>query len=114
MNMIELQEKFVAEVLKGIRGNWASVHIHYERFLWNEVLLEKFTSEVMIDGKMCRFNISLDAIDCLVELQECKPIDQEDAWTWLKFELTNSGKYKFDFHYGVPPLCAEAIKSVNA
>jgi len=112
--MIELQEKFVAEILRGRHAMWTSIHIHYERFLWNEILLEKYTSEMMVAGKMCELDISLDAIDCLVELQECKPTGQEDAWTWLEFELTNSGKYKFDFHYGVPPLCAEAIKSVNA
>jgi arginyl-tRNA synthetase len=46
MNMLELQEKFIEELLKGVRGAWSRIEIHYEYFEWEGDVFENYISKI--------------------------------------------------------------------
>jgi hypothetical protein len=52
----------------------------------------------------------VDALDVLLDLQQCNPAGQSERWTWFEFRLDSSGAYEFDYKYGTPPLAAEEMK----
>jgi hypothetical protein len=110
MNMLELQEKFIEELLKGVRGAWSRIEIHYEYFEWDGDVFENYISKIYQGQAAEHLSLSVDALDVLLDLQQCKPAGQSEQWTWFEFRLDSSGAYEFDYKYGTPPLAAEEMK----
>ncbi|WP_046972045.1 hypothetical protein [Dyella japonica] len=109
MDMIELQAAFVRKVIQALKAPWQAVSIHYENYPLNGRRHEVFTSTFEGDGVKEEFRLSLEAIDVLAELQKQKPESQEE-WTWVEFSMDHSGKYCFEYKYGVPPFVAEQLR----
>jgi hypothetical protein len=110
MDMIALQNQFAQEVVQPISGAWDTVHVHYENASVEGTGREIYTAYFLAGGVKHEFDPSLDAIDVLAELQRHPPSGQKEKWTWLEFDMDNTGKYKFDYKYGVPPHTATAVK----
>lgn len=109
MDMLELQEQFIGELLDAITEPWDRIEVHYENFAWSEGSSEKYVATRFLGDEEADVDLPLEALDALVALQEHPPEGQEEPWTWLRFSIDASGKYQFDFQYGVPPLTAEEI-----
>ena len=110
MNILELQDKFVVELLRPIKSRWDTIQVHYENMTVDGNNREIYTAMQIVDGERNQFNPTLEALDLLLELKKCKPNGQADEWTWLEFTAENTGKYKFDFMYDLPPHIATALK----
>ena len=109
MDMLNVQEKFVLEMLKGVSQPWDSIKIHYENCEVNGEVLEIDTARVLSSDGEHDFDLSLDAINCLVELKSYLPQGQSEPWTWVEFFIDKTGRYKFDYKYGLPPLTADYL-----
>jgi hypothetical protein len=84
--------------------------VHYEHYPWNGQTIEKYIAKAIVEHETRDISLSLNAIDLLADLNSCLPEGQSERWTWLIFRMDNSGKYKFDYKYGVPPLAGKSIK----
>jgi hypothetical protein len=110
MNMLELQEKFIGELLSGVKGPWDKVELHYEYFEWEGDVIENYISKIYRDQSAEHLSLSVDALDILLALRQCRPEGQSEQWTWFEFRIDSKGAYKFDYKYDTPPLAAEEIK----
>jgi len=110
MEMINLQDKFALRVAGLVNIQWDEIRIHYENAEIDGVAREVFTSFFVINGSKQELKLPLDVLDLLEDLKKHKPQGQSQEWTWLEFHISNTGKYKFEYKYGMPPLIAEQIK----
>ncbi len=110
MDMLNLQEKFISEMLKGINRPWDSIKVHYENCEVNGEISEMNTARLQSSDGEHDFDLSLDAMDCLVELKNHLPQGQSEPWTWVEFFIDKMGRYKFDYKYGLPPLTSDYLK----
>lgn len=110
MKAIEIQEKFIRTVVGSIDIAWNSIRIHYENFSIGGVVHEKFTSEIFRGEKAYDFDPPLQAFDLLIELRDALPDDQSGKWTSVDFFIEGTGKYKFSYGYGMPPMVENMLK----
>lgn len=110
MRMIELQDKFVEEIVRSIKVRWDSIHVHYENMTVDGNNREIHTAFYFADGVKHQFSPALDAIDVLLELNDCQPEGQADKWTWVEFVMDRLGKYGFDYKYDMPPHIATVLR----
>jgi hypothetical protein len=108
--ILALQEAFIAALIKEVPDAWDRIEVHYEHFEWQGQTLEKYISNLILGGQASELPLSLEMLDLLVELQAHPPEGQFEKWTWLEFELDATGRYKFDYKYGTPPLAAKSMK----
>jgi hypothetical protein len=113
MEMIVLQDKFAARVADSMKSPWDEIQIHYENAEIEGLSREVFTALLFFKGAKQDIKLPLEALDLLIELQKHKPQGPMEAWTWLEFLLDKTGKYKFEFKYGNPPLIMEQVKYAN-
>ncbi len=109
MDMLELQEQFIGELLDAITEPWERIEVHYENFAWSDGSSEIYVTNRFLGDEKIDVDLSVEALDALAALQEHPPQGQSEAWTWLTFTLYATGKYHFDYQYGVPPLVAREI-----
>jgi hypothetical protein len=110
MRALELQDKFARQVYLPIGEKWDSIHVHYENSVMDGTPYEIFRADYFVDSVRKDFTPSLESLDVLIELQRNQPEGQEEKWTWLEFRMTNTGQYKFEFKYGIPPHTAEQMR----
>ena len=114
MSRIELQEKFIRALLAPVPSDWKSIHVHYEYFILDGMRFEKYVAKANSERGTVEFDPSLDAIDVLIELNAVPPQGQSEKWTWLEFSIDRSGKYKFDYKYGTPPMVAAELSHARS
>ncbi|WP_316156846.1 hypothetical protein [Cupriavidus sp. BIC8F] len=106
--VLRLQDCIVERIASELPQVWASYKLHYEHSVWQGETFEKYVSVChAADGKV-DYSPSLEVLDLLLELQKAAAGGGE-AWTHLTCEFDRSGKYKFEFLYGMPPLTAKAV-----
>ncbi len=111
MTVVELQDQFVRLLARDAPAGWQSAFVHYENFLAeNSELFEMSTSQVRVGGRDQHLELSLDAIDLLVALRDAMARTAASPWTWVEITVQSSGKYAFDYQYGVPPLTAQSLQ----
>jgi hypothetical protein len=110
MLMLQLQEKFIAELTKSAGEEWDRIDIHYEYFPWQGTVIENYTSKVTSGEAARQLPLSFDVLEVVLALNECKPEGQTEKWTWFEFTMESDGSYKFEYKYGMPPLAADEIK----
>lgn len=110
MEMIELQNTIAQELARSVEPAWDSLHFHYENATVDGLNCEIFTAVFFKDGIKSEFTPTLEALDLCLELRNYRPEGQAEEWTWLDCVLEQTGKYKFDYNYGLPPQIAIAIK----
>lgn len=110
MKIIELQDSFAVELAASVGAEFDSIKVHYENMTVEGHCHQIFNSFYFTSGSRIQFNLSLEALDLLSELNKNQPESQAERWTWLKFEMDNSGKYAFDYEYGIPPNLANRLK----
>lgn len=108
--MIKLQEALVTSAVPSTSPGWSKIEIHYERYDHKGEFIIKFVSKIYYGSTSSRLPLSLHFHDYCKKLQATVPQSQSGQWTWFELVITPEGKYNFDFHYGVPPLVAEALK----
>ena len=110
---IELQERFIAELLEGIQQDWTEINLTFEYFTWKGNTYKKFLAKGFNGSESFQYHLSLEALDLLVELNKQMSEDGKEAWSWLVFTLNDSGKYDFDFKYGIPPMTEEMLRNAG-
>ena len=113
MSMIELQDKFAIELASSIDARWDSIQVHYENMVVNEHRHQIFTAFYLAGRAENEFTLSLECLDLLRDLNKQQPENQVEKWTWFEFVMDNTGMYKFDYKYGIPPHVATRIKYMN-
>jgi hypothetical protein len=109
VTLVELQEKFIGEVLQAVDDPWDVVEVHYEYFVWKGNVMEQFTAKAQHRGAARSIDLPMAATDLLLEMRDAKPQGQAEHWTSVDFRLESDGKYKFDYGYGTPPMAAKRI-----
>jgi hypothetical protein len=109
MDMLELQEQFIGELLDTVSEPWDRIEVHYENFAWSDGSSEIYVANRFLAGEKIDVDLSVEALDALAELQAHLPEGQTEPWTWLVFTIDATGKYSFDYQYGVPPLVAREM-----
>lgn len=109
---MSLQAKFARTVASSIKSPWDRLEVHYENILWKEMLFEKYRSAYFASERKFDLPLSLDAIDVLVALKHAVS-DVHEPWTHLVFNLHSSGKFDYDFKYGMPPMTADELKAAG-
>lgn len=114
MSMLETQKKFVTELAGAIPAGWQEVRVHFEYATVEGEQYEKFVAKRFDDGNesQFQFQLPLDALDVLIELNGDIPAGQSEKWTSVDVAIEASGKFRFDFGYGVPPLVAQSLQKV--
>ena len=102
----ELQEQLCLGIAAEMPKGWESVRFHYEHYPTETETHEMHTSSCMVGGKEQEYDLSLDAIDLLVEIKSLIEQSGQEPWTHIDFNLSANGKYKMEFMYGKPPLVA--------
>lgn len=109
MDLLHLQEQFIGELLESAPDEWERIEVHYERYAWGGGTSEIYVANGFVGNEKIDLNLTLEALDSLAALQAHPPQGQTGPWTWLAFVLDGSGRYHFDYQYGVPPLVAREI-----
>lgn len=113
MEVLELHEKFIGELLKCIDDKWEKVELKFEYFPWKGSNFEKYDSRYFHKSLSRQFDPSLEALDVLIEMIQKMSEGGKEKWTWCVFSLDRSGKYDFDFQYGMPPMVEEMLRSAS-
>jgi hypothetical protein len=111
MKILEIQKQFVEGLTTSFHGGWDKIEIHYENFVWTEGRSEKYRASRFIGDQVNDIDLGIELIEILEDLQKESGTNQNQQWNWLEFNIDNSGRYQFNYHYGVPPLIAEEIAS---
>ena len=114
MDMLDAQKKFVTALVNSIPPGWQSVTIHFEYATIDGEQFEKFIARRGDAGTRSQFDLPLDALDALIEMNNIVPEGQSEKWSAVDFALDADGRYKFDFTYGVPPLVAQSLERTGA
>ncbi|MBF5043324.1 hypothetical protein FGE12_13080 [Aggregicoccus sp. 17bor-14] len=114
MSLVELQQRFIREVLAGVDGAWDRIEVHFEYYVWKGDVLRQSTSVSFLDGKESDVDLSFDAFELMCELRNAKPEGQAEHWTSMDFRIDSTGKFTFDHGYGVPPMAARTIEAQDA
>lgn len=109
MDMIKLQEQFIEELLESAPEDWERIEVHYERYAWGGETSEIYIANSFVGSEKTDLDLTIEALEGLQALQDHPPQGQAEPWTWLKFVLDDSGRYHFDYQYGVPPLVAREM-----
>ncbi|MFY9476577.1 MAG: hypothetical protein WAQ08_02735 [Aquabacterium sp.] len=109
MDMIKLQEQFIEELLESTPEDWERIEVHYERYAWSGETSEIYIANSFVGSEKTDLDLTIEALEGLQALQDHPPQGQAEPWTWLKFVLDDSGRYHFDYQYGVPPLVAREM-----
>ncbi|SFH72271.1 hypothetical protein SAMN04515618_102132 [Collimonas sp. OK307] len=110
MNMLELQDKFAAELMSSVKARWDLIQVHYENMAVDGESHEIFLAFYFVDGMKNQFNLNLKCLDVLLDLSKRQPESQAEKWTWFEFVIDSAGKYKFNYKYGMPPHLATELK----
>jgi hypothetical protein len=110
LRMIELQNEIVAEIAGCVVGDWDELLVHYENYVFKKSLYEIHASVSVLNGIRSDLKLSVEAIFLLGDLKGHRPVGQDEEWTWLELAVERSGKYKFHYKYGVPPLVEKTLK----
>ena len=104
-----LQEELCLQIASSMPKGWESVRFHYEHYPTKSETHEMNTSSCVINGREQEYDLTLDAMDLLLEIKRVIEQAGQEPWTHLEFNLSADGKYKMEFLYGVPPLAAAHI-----
>lgn len=110
MNMLQLQDQFAYELGSNMGVPWDRVKVHYEQMVVDGEDQQVFVANYFSNGQQEQFDLSPECLDILNALNKSQPANQPEKWTWFIFSMDSSGKYKFDFKYGVPPHIASMMK----
>lgn len=106
--MFEAQESFVKKLVSEVNGAWESIKADYERFTWKDEPMEVYRVESFVGTSAVRLHPSIEALDLLRNLQIA--MKKEETWTSCSVSINSSGKYNFDFSYGMPPMIEKTLK----
>ena len=107
MKMVDLRNEFATRVASSVKLPWDEIRIHYENAVLYGEPREVYRASFRSTGAEHDLELSLEALDILLELKRCKPQNQEDEWVWFEFFIDKTGKYKFDYKYSDPPLISQ-------
>jgi len=108
--LLELQQEFIREVLRCVQvEEWDRIEIHYEFYVWEGVDLEQSTSNSFVGDVRTDLDLSFDAIELAFAMRNAKPDGQAEHWTSMDFRIDSTGKFSFDYGYGLPPMAARTI-----
>jgi len=102
-DLIKIHNKFVSELLYDPLPKWDHITLHFEYFKWKEDYFRVFSLKRYLDNNETKFDLSLEAEDVLIELNEAMAQNGKEPWTWLEFTLDDTGQCDFDFKYDIPP-----------
>jgi len=107
--LVELQQQFIQEVVRCIQVEWDRVEIHYEFYVYEEDDLEQSTSVSICGDARTDLDLSFDVVELMFAMRKAKPEGQAEHWTSMDFRLDSTGKFSFDYGYGIPPMAARTI-----
>ena len=110
MNNTELQDAIVLELSKDIGSVWDSLSVHYENYSHNGTRMEIYVSSFLTSGLKKDFELSLESCDLLIELQSNMQDASGNTWSFIDLAAASSGKYNFEYGYGLPPLAKEQLE----
>ena len=110
MNQEELYTTFVTEITDSAPSGWDSIELNFEYFRWKGNLFEKYQCFSFSRGNKLQFDPSLEALDELIDIHKAMSNVMPEQWTHCQFIIDSSGKYNFEFKYGMPPLTKEMLK----
>ena len=116
-SLFELHKNFINELLYDINFEWDKMELHFEYYPYPPSYNDKGNFEIYVvkfyTGNDSRSDITLplEANDALIEIHNEMSKNNKEPWTWVNFTLDNTGKYDFQFNYGVPPHVKERLKN---
>lgn len=110
MEMINLQNEFASHVADLVKSPWEEIRVHYENAILHGEPREVYSASFRSNGVEHDLDLSLEALDVLLQLKQCKPKNQTDEWVWFEFFIDQTGKYRFDYKYSDPPLVMQQLK----
>ena len=111
MQLLTLYKQFIDELLQAVDSDWDSLEVRFEHYPWKGNNFEKYVAKYFSNSKSHQFDLSLESIDVLTELNKQMGEDGKEKWTWCLFKLDNAGKYNFEFNYGMPPMVENMLRS---
>ena len=112
-DIVKIHEKFISELLYDPLPEWDRISLRFEYYPWKEDHFRVFSLKRHLKNDEEKFDLTLEAIDVLIELSELMAQNSKDSWTWLTFNLHSSGKYEFDFKYDIPPRVKEMLTNAG-
>jgi len=109
----KLQEKIISELLYDFNNQWNEITLHFEYFKWKDNYFKKYLSGYKFNNTEGQYTLNIEAIDAIVELNNEMSKNGNEKWTWFEFKLDSTGKYNFDFKYGMPPLTKEMLEGAG-
>ncbi len=110
MKNTELQDAVVLGLSKDIGSEWDSLSVHYENYSHNGAKMEIYVSSFLTKGLKNDFELSLESCDLLIELQSNMQDSTGSTWSFIDLIAESSGKYNFEYGYGMPPLAREQLE----
>lgn len=108
-SLLALQERVVGEVVGSVAVAWERLELQYERYEMPGEVCEKYVANSFAGTVQTDVDLTIEALDALAELQRHPPAGQAEVWTWLVLSVDASGRFRFDFRYGIPPHTAAEL-----
>lgn len=113
MNILELQNNSIQELLFDVGEDWEKVSLHYEYFMWKGSQFEKYVAKKFRkDGGYDQFDLGVESLDALMALNKAM-IKDDESWTSCDIAIDSTGKYNFDFGYGMPELVKDMLQNAG-
>ena len=109
MPLVELQQQFIREVVHCIQVEWDRVEIHNEFYVHEGTDLEQSTSVSFLRDAWADLDLSFDVLELIFAMRNAKPEGQTEHWTSMDFRLDSTGKFSFEYGYGIPSMAARTI-----
>ena len=111
MQLLALHKRFIDELLQAVDGDWDSLEVRFEQYPWKGNYFEKYVAKYFSNSKSHQFDLSLESIDVLAEINNQMSEEGKEKWSSCLFTLDNNGKCGFDFNYGMPPMVEDMLKN---
>jgi Protein of unknown function, DUF600 len=109
--LLAAQQKVVLALAEELPSQWTNYQLHYEYYVHSGEVYEKYISKCLAEGRALDMAaLSVDLLDLLGQLRTGFTNASGEQWTHFNLELARTGKYSFEYGYGVPPLAKESIQ----
>ena len=113
MELTNLYKNLIDELLHDLKDDWDYVEVNFEYFPWKGDNMEVHKSKFYKNNIKHEFTISLDVNDVFIDINNKMAEDGKERLTSCHFNLDSTGKYDFDFGYGMPPLIENMLRNAG-
>jgi len=112
-SVFSLQENVINELIINTPKEWDRILLNFEYFLWDGDYIEKYQGFAFNSEEKEQIDPTLETFDELIVLNKEMAKLNPEPWTHCEILLNSSGKYEFNYKYGIPPFTKQMLENIG-